>query len=99
MKYIKKLPHVKHNGLNWYPIPTMEGYSFTIKNVNVVNGVTIIVRSNSGGSQEARRISFEDFPTFIENYKLFENKKIKRIIREQIESNFNKNLLGVNIKF
>ena len=99
MGYIKKLPHVKHNGLNWYPIPTMEGYSFTIKNVNVVNGVTIIVRSNSGGSQEARRISFEDFPTFIENYKLFENKKIKRIIREQLESNFNKNLLGVNIKF
>ena len=77
----------------------MEGYSFTIKNINVVNGVTIIVRSNSGGSQEARRISFEDFPTFIENYKLFENKKIKRIIREQLESNFNKNLLGVNIKF
>ena len=99
MGYIKKLPHVKHNGVNWYPIPTMEGYSFTIKNVNVVNGVTIIVRSNSGGSQEARRISFEDFPTFIENYKLFENKKIKRIIREQLESNFNKNLLGVNIKF
>jgi hypothetical protein len=89
MGYIKKLPHVKHNGVNWYPIPTMEGYSFTIKNVNVVNGVTIIVRSNSGGSQEPRRISFEDFPTFIENYKLFENKKIKRIIREQLESSVN----------
>ena len=94
MGYIKKLPHVKHNGVNWYPIPTMEGYSFTIKNVNVVNGVTIIVRSNSGVSQEPRRISFEDFPTFIENYKLFENKKIKRIIREQLESSVNNKVLN-----
>ena len=98
MKYIKKLPHVNHNGVNSYPIPTMEGYSFIIKNINVVNGVTIIVRSPLG-LQEARKISFEDFPTFIENYKLFENKKIRKIIREQLESNFNKNLLGVNIKF
>jgi len=98
MKYIKKLPHVNHNGVNSYPIPTMEGYSFIIKNINVVNGVTIIVRSPLG-LQESRKISFEDFPTFIENYKLFENKKIRKIIREQLESNFNKNLLGVNIKF
>ena len=94
MGYIKKLPHVKHNGVNWYPIPTMEGYSFTIKNVNVVNGVTIIVRSNSGGSQEPRRIRFEDFPSFIENYKLFENKKIRRIIREQLESSVNNQVLN-----
>ena len=94
MGYIKKLPHVKHYGVNWYPIPTMEGYSFTIKNVNVVNGVTIIVRSNSGGSQEPRRIRFEDFPSFIENYKLFENKKIRRIIREQLESSVNNQVLN-----
>jgi len=97
MKYIKKLPHVKHiniHGVNWYPIPTMEGYSFTIKNVNVVNGVTIIVRSNSGGSNETRRLSFEDFPTFIENYKLFESKKIKGIIREQLESTVNNQIFN-----
>ncbi len=94
MKYIKKLPHVTHNGVKWYSTPTMEGYSFTIKNINVINGVTIFIRSNSGGSNETRRLSFEDFPTFIENYKLFESKKIKGIIREQLESTVNNQIFN-----
>ena len=94
MGYIKKLPRVNHNGVNWYPIPTMEGYSFKINNVNVVNGVSITIVSNSEGTKESRRISFEDFPTFIENYKLFENKKFRRIIREQLESSVNNKVLN-----
>ena len=89
MNYIKKLPHVNHNGINWYPIPTMEGY-FIINNVNVNNGVKITIRKNSDDTfKEVRTIRFEDFPSFIENYKLFENKKIKQIIREQLESTIN----------
>ena len=94
MKYIKKLPHFTHNGIKWYSTPTMKGYSFTIKNINVINDVTIIIRSNSGGSNETRRLSFEDFPTFIENYKLFESKKIKGIIREQLESTVNNQIFN-----
>ncbi len=95
MKYIKKLPHVKHNGVNWYPITTMEDYLFTIKNVNVTNGVTITLRKKSDESfKESRTISFEDFPTFIQNYKLFESKKYKRIIREQLDSTVNNQVLN-----
>lgn len=94
MGYIKKLPHVNHDGVNWYPLPTMEGYSFKINNVNVVNGVSVTIVSNSKGTQESKRISFEDFPSFVENYKLFENKKIRRIIREQLESSVNNQVLN-----
>ena len=94
MGYIKKLPHVNNNGVNWYPLPTMEGYSFKINNVNVVNGVSVTIVSNSEGTKESKRISFEDFPSFVENYKLFENKKFKRIIREQLESIVNNKVLN-----
>lgn len=95
MGYIKKLPHVKHDGVNWYPLPTMEGYSFNINNVNVINGVKITLRKNSDDSfKETRTIRFEDFPTFIENYKLFEHKKIKQIIREQLTSTVNNQVLN-----
>ena len=95
MGYIKKLPHVKHDGVNWYPLPTMEGYSFNINNVNVINGVKITLRKNSDDSfKETRTIRFDDFPTFIENYKLFENKKIKQIIREQLKSTVNNQVLN-----
>ena len=94
MGYIKKLPHVNHDGVNWYPLPTMEGYSFKINNVNVVNGVSVTIVSNSEGTEESKRISFEDFPSFVENYKLFENKKIRRIIREQLESSVNNQVLN-----
>lgn len=95
MGYIKKLPHVKHDGVNWYPLPTMEGYSFNINNVNVINGVKITLRKNSDDSfKETRTIRFDDFPSFIENYKLFENKKIKQIIREQLKSTVNNQVLN-----
>ena len=94
MGYIKKLPHVNNNGVNWYPLPTMEGYSFKINNVNVVNGVSVTIVSNSEGTKESKRISFEDFPSFVENYKLFENKKIKRIIKEQLDSTVNNQVLN-----
>lgn len=79
IKYIRKLKGVNHNGKMWYPIPTMKGYAFTINNVNYTKGIEITIHKNDDDAyREKRLIKIDDFPTFIENYKLFESKRQKK---------------------
>lgn len=95
LKYIKNLEHIKtDSGMNWYKLPTMDGYSFIVDNINV-GGVNITLHKDSDSSfEEKRSIKLDDFPSFVENYKLFENKKIKRIIKEQLDSTVNNQVLN-----
>jgi len=45
-------------------------------------------------NSERRRATYDDFNTFLNNYELFESKRIKNIIREQLENVENKEIFN-----
>ena len=79
LKYIQSLKGDSVNGKMRYFIPTMPTKFFMIDNINFIKGIEITIYNKNNESEiEKRLIKFEDFPTFIENYKLFESKRQKK---------------------
>ena len=78
-KYIQSLEGDEVEGKTRYLIPTMKTKFFIIDNINFSKGVQITIYNKHNETEvEKRLIKFEDFPTFIENYKLFESKGQKK---------------------
>jgi hypothetical protein len=80
-----------------HPIPASEGYSFKILRVDTDDD-TVVIRKfktrDPWGESEDQSFTLETFNDFLHNYKLIETKRIKNIIREQLENVENKEVLN-----
>ena len=80
-----------------HKIPTSEDESFKIVRIDDETGKIVISKfktSDPWGSREEHSYTAEEFNSFLNNYKLFESKRIKNIIREQLENVENKEVLN-----
>ncbi len=84
-------------GMNqFHEIPSSEGESFKIVRIDDDDKIVIKkAKTNDlyGPSQE-ESYTLEEFESFLHNYKLFESKRIKNIIREQLENVENKEVFN-----
>jgi hypothetical protein len=80
-----------------HKIPTSEDESFKIVRIDDETGKIVISKfktSDPWNTQEEHSYTLEEFNSFLNNYKLFESKRIKNIIREQLENVENKEVLN-----
>lgn len=80
-----------------HKIPTSEDESFKIVRIDDETGKIVISKfktSDPWGTREEHSYTAEEFNSFLNNYKLFESKRIKNIIREQLENVENKEVFN-----
>ena len=74
--YIKNLkaPYSTYKGKHWFEIPSMPDYIFTVKSINYDSVIITLNKKGDEWFEEDRQIKFDDFESFMNNYKLFESK-------------------------
>ena len=75
----------KYNKDVFYPLPKNKDFSFKISKFTNDSKLEIILKNMKTNHVEVRKIPADEFNTFLSNYELFEQKKLKKIIREALK--------------